>query len=319
MADLYDNSGRRIHYLRIAVTDRCNFRCQYCMPSGDIAWVANEDILSYAEMLRLIGIFARLGIDKVRITGGEPLLREGIVPFLKAVTQIAGIAEVSLTTNGSRLSEYALLLKEAGIGRINVSLDTLSREKFISITGQDALPQVLAGIERACAVGLAPIKINMVVMKGVNDDELADFAALTIDKPYQVRFIEYMPFGAKQNYLLTAADMRQRLAAAGYQEMIPAAGSFSVAKVFQLPSAQGTIGFITPVSQHFCHSCNRIRLTPEGHLKPCLLTANEYSLRELLRQGVSDDDLLHICAGLVSGKPRQYTMENTRSMYAIGG
>ena len=323
MAELYDGIGRHIHYLRVAVTDRCNFRCKYCMPPGGVEWLEHDKILRYEELLRIIGAFAKLGVDKVRITGGEPLVRKGLLPFLQKVACIPGIKEVGLTTNGSLLKEYAPLLKQAGVGRINVSLDTLQRERFIKLTGQDKLAQVLAGIQKAQEVGLTPVKINMVVMKGVNSDEIVDMAKLAINNPYQVRFIEYMPFRPGEDYLFTADEMKQQLVAAGFTQLIPQMGGSNPAKIYNMPEAQGSIGFITPVSQHFCSSCNRIRLTPDGYLKPCLLSNEEYSLREQLRSGISDDDLLEKIKNVVWNKPQQHDLakgqKSERGMSRIGG
>lgn len=323
MAELYDGVGRHIHYLRVAVTDRCNFRCQYCIPAEGVEWIELDKILRYEELLRIIGAFASLGIDKVRITGGEPLVRKGLMSFLSKVTALPGIKEVALTTNGSMLEEYAPLLKQAGVKRINVSLDTLQRERFIKITGQDGLAQVLAGISKAQEVGLTPIKINMVVMKGFNSDEIVPMAALALNNPYQIRFIEYMPFNAGEDYLFTAEEMSQQLLAAGFTTLIPQESGSCPAKIFNIPNSQGSIGFITPVSQHFCGSCNRIRLTPDGYLKPCLLSNDEYSLGELLRLGISDHELRETIKHVVWNKPRQHYLEkgqkSERGMSRIGG
>lgn len=323
MAELYDALGRHIHYLRVAVTDRCNFRCQYCMPSDGIQWIEHDEILRYEELLRIINAFASLGINKVRITGGEPLVRKGIIPFLQQVANIPGIKEVGMTTNGSLLEEYAPQLKEAGVGRINVSLDTLQREKFIKLTGQDCLQQVVAGIKKAQAVGFTPVKINMVVMKGFNSDEIVEMAKLAMDHPYQVRFIEYMPFRPGEDYLFTAAEMLQQLKAAGFNNLIPQATNSCPAKIYHIPASQGSIGFITPVSQHFCNSCNRIRLTPDGYLKPCLLSNEEYSLRELLRAGISEQGLLEKIKQIVWDKPKRHALAQghtaERGMSRIGG
>ncbi|WP_378953881.1 GTP 3',8-cyclase MoaA [Pelosinus sp. sgz500959] len=323
MPELYDGIGRHIHYLRVAVTDRCNFRCQYCMPAEGVEWIEHHDILRYEEILRIISAFASLGINKVRITGGEPLVRKGLLPFLKKVTQIPGIEEVGLTTNGSLLEEYALRLKEAGIGRINVSLDTLQRERFIKVTGQDQLNQVLAGIKKAQEVGLTPVKINMVVMKGFNSDEVIDMAKLAIDHPYQIRFIEYMPFNTGENYLFTAEEMEQQFIDAGFNNLIPQMKSSSPAKIYSVPGFQGTIGFISPVSRHFCDSCNRIRLTPDGYLKPCLLSNDEYSLRDELRSGISDAELREKIKQIVWNKPTEHHLKqgkkSERGMSRIGG
>ena len=323
VAELYDGTGRRIHYLRVAVTDRCNFRCQYCMPTEGVEWIDHHDVLRYEELLRMIHTFASLGVNKVRITGGEPLVRKGLLPFLKEVSKVPGITEVGLTTNGSLLEEYAPLLKEAGVGRVNVSLDTLDREKFIKLTGQDKLREVLAGIKKAQEVGLTPVKINMVVMKGFNSDEVTSMAKLAIDHPYQIRFIEYMPFRAGENYLFTADEIKEEFAKAGFTKLIPQMKNNSPARIYTIPGFQGTIGFISPVSQHFCHSCNRIRLTPDGCLKPCLLSNDEYSLREELRAGISDASLREKIKDIVWNKPRQHHLEqgkkSERGMSRIGG
>lgn len=323
MTGLYDSTGRHIHYLRVAVTDRCNFRCQYCMPSDGVKWMEHDDILRYEELLRIISAFVALGVDKVRITGGEPLVRKGLIPFLRKVTAIPGIKAVVLTTNGSMLEEYAPLLKQVGVKRINVSLDTLQPERFKQITGQNALNQVLAGIKKAQEVGLTPIKINMVVMKDFNTDELADFANLAMNNPYQVRFIEYMPFCLEKQYLFTAMEMRQQLLAAGFNKLIPEMRNSSPAQIYRFPQSQGSIGFITPISQHFCSSCNRIRLTSDGNLKPCLLSNQEYSLREALRAGMNDQELFDKIRKVVWNKPMQHTLKNgeksERGMYRIGG
>lgn len=323
MAELYDEIGRHIHYLRVAVTDRCNFRCQYCMPAEGVEWIEHSDILRYEELLRIINAFASLGVNKVRITGGEPLVRKGLIAFLKEVSHIPGIREVGLTTNGSLLGKYAPLLKEAGVTRINVSLDTLRRERFLKLTGQDNLQEVVAGIRKAQEVGLTPVKINMVVMKGFNSDEVADMAKLAKDHPYQIRFIEYMPFRAGENYLFTAEEIKEKLAEAGLTNLIPQMKNNSPARIYTIPGFQGSIGFISPVSEHFCQSCNRIRLTPDGCLKPCLLSNDEYSLREELRAGISDDGLREKIKDVVWHKPKQHHLEqgkkSERGMSRIGG
>lgn len=323
MAELYDRLGRHIYYLRIAVTDRCNFRCQYCMPSDGVEWLEHHKILRYEELVRIISVFAALGIDKVRITGGEPLVRKGIQAFLHKVACIPGIREIGLTTNGSLLEEYALSLKQAGVGRINVSLDTLKRERFIRLTGQDKLDRVLAGLKKAQEVGLTPVKINMVVMKGFNSDEIADMANFAIRNHYQVRFIEYMPFRAGQDYLFTAAQMKQQLVDAGFSKLVPELGGSCPAKIYRVPDSNGSIGFISPVSQHFCVSCNRIRLTPDGCLKPCLLSNEEYSLREQLRLGASNQELGEQIKQIIWNKPQQQYLakgqQSSRCMSRIGG
>jgi cyclic pyranopterin phosphate synthase len=309
--------------MRVSVTDRCNFRCRYCMPETGFQWIPHADILRYEEILRIIDAGAKLGIDKIRITGGEPLLRKGLVSFVQRVVAIPGINEVSLTTNGSMLTEYAGLLRDAGIRRINISLDTMKRERFLALTGKDGLDQVLAGIKKAEEVGLFPIKINMVVMKGFNDDEVAQFAAWTKEKPYEIRFIEYMPFGQEQGYLMKANEIQARLAAEGYGSLIPEAGTSTHVKRYRLPAGKGDLGFITPVSQHFCDSCNRIRLTAEGYLKLCLFSNRDYLLREDLRRGISDEQLAEKLKILVYNKPRGHSLEKHEisrfRMSQIGG
>lgn len=322
MAELRDLFGRRIHYLRVAVTDRCNFRCRYCMPQ-DNDWLPGHSMLRDQELLLLIRIFASLGVDKVRITGGEPLLRAGITDLLAQVKAVDGINEVNITTNGRLLAEYALALKTAGVDRINVSLDTLNRKLFKALTGQDALEQVLNGIKRVLEAGFSTVKINMVVMKGVNSGELADFARLTLEHPFQVRFIEYMPFNFDENYLMTAADMLEQLAATGITGLIAVPGQLTTARIYRLPDAKGTIGFISPVSQHFCSCCNRVRITPDGFLKPCLLTNLEYPLRDWLRAGLSQPELTRLIVEAVRTKPHGSKLGSQplsgRPMFRIGG
>lgn len=322
LAELYDGIGRHIYYLRVAVTDRCDFRCQYCMPPEGGEWLARNDILRYEEIIRIISAFANLGINKVRITGGEPLVRKGLLPFLQKVACIPGLKELGLTTNGSLLEEFAPFLKKAEVGRINVSLDTLQRERFIRLTGQDRLAQVLAGIKKAQEVGLTPVKINMVVMKGFNSDEIVDIAKFALENHYQARFIEYMPFRAGKDYLFTAEEMKKQLENAGFKLILQTGGS-GPAKIYNIPNSQGSIGFITPISQHFCSSCNRIRLTPDGCLKPCLLSNEEYPLRQQLRSGISDDELLEKIRGIVWNKPERHSLakgqKSERGMSRIGG
>ncbi len=320
---LYDAIGRAIRYIRISVTDRCNFRCRYCMPSEGVKWISHDEILRYEEILQVVKACAQLGVDKVRITGGEPLLRKGILSFIQEVRAVEGIREIGLTTNGSLLEEYAPLLKEAGINRINISLDTLKRERFQEMTGQDALAQVLAGIQKAEEVGMFPIKINMVVMRDFNLDEIADFAAWTKEKNYQIRFIEYMPFCQEKNYLITAEEMKDKLALAGHTQLIPQVTRSEHVKTYRLPQSKGSLGFISPVSQHFCDSCNRIRLTAEGYVKLCLFSNQDYLLRDDLRAGISDEALQEKLKELVWNKPRAHHLDQgeicNRAMSRIGG
>jgi cyclic pyranopterin phosphate synthase len=319
---LHDAIGRSIRYLRVSVTDRCNFRCQYCMPAEGVKWIPHDDILRYEEMLQVVRACVNLGVDKVRITGGEPLLRKGILSFIRQMADMPGIREVGLTTNGMLLEENAALLKAAGVSRVNVSLDTMKRNRFQELTGQDALDKVLAGIRKAEEVGF-PIKINMVVMKGFNSDEIADFAAWTQVKAYQIRFIEYMPFLPGKNYLMTAEEMKENLAKAGYKQLISEISRKSHVKKYHLPQSKGSIGFISPVSQHFCDTCDRIRLTAEGFLKLCLFSNEDYLLRNDLRAGITEEEIEDKLRALVWHKPWGHHLDQgevcKRIMSRIGG
>jgi len=322
-----DALGRNICYLRVSVTDRCNFRCTYCMPSAGVEWISHQEILSYEEIERIIRASARLGVYKVRITGGEPLMRKDLLPFIRNVAAIPGISDLAMTTNGSALSENAVKLKEAGLTRVNVSLDTLKPALFKKLTGRDMLAKVLAGIDSSYHAGLTPIKINMVVMKHVNDDELPDFARMTLDKPYQVRFIEHMPFQTaqgKNEKLVPFSGMKDILAAGGFPTLLPESHGDGPAQVFRIPGAKGSLGFVSPVSRHFCEECNRIRLTADGRIKPCLLSNQEYNIKELLRSGCTDQELEEYLIDAIWHKPNQHllddeTTELRRGMSKIGG
>ncbi|HBS58826.1 MAG TPA: GTP 3',8-cyclase MoaA [Firmicutes bacterium] len=320
-----DALGRNIHYLRVSVTDRCNFRCTYCMPPGGVQWIPHEEILRYQELIRIIRVAAQIGINKVRITGGEPLVRRGIVSFIHEVAQLPGIEDLSMTTNASLLAENVAALKKAGLSRVNISLDTLRADRFEHLCGRDVLSSVLAGIEQAQAAGLTPVKINMVGMKGVNDDELADFARMTLDKPYEIRFIEHMPFRAAggNKMLLPVAEMQAVLAAQGFDKLIPEAHGDGPADVYRVPGALGTLGFISPVTRHFCEECNRIRLTADGRIKPCLLSNQEYNIKQVMRAGCSDDELADYLRDVILHKPSHHHLDEEptlrRGMSKIGG
>jgi len=309
MTGLSDSFQRPIDYLRISVTDRCNLRCIYCMPAEGIHLLAHEDILSYEEIYTVAEAAAELGIKKVRITGGEPLVRAELPKLVQMLAQIAAIDDISLTTNGILLAHYAAELQSAGLRRVNVSLDTLKSDRFKYITRCGNLGDVLEGIEVAKSVGLNPTKINVVVMSGINDDELLDFAAKTITEEWHVRFIEHMPFGedALASSFVPVDEMRQRLAVLGELEPCSFKGN-GPAKYFRLPQANGTIGFITPVSEHFCFHCNRIRLTSDGKLRPCLLSEEEIDLRQPLRSGISSTELKRLIKKAVASKPLQHQL-----------
>jgi len=328
MTGLSDSFQRPINYLRISVTDRCNLRCIYCMPAEGVDLRPHSDILSYEEIYTVARAAAELGINKLRVTGGEPLVRMGLPQLIRMLAGIEAIDDIALTTNGVRLADYAAELKAAGLKRVNVSLDTLKADRFKRITrGQSELSQVLEGIEAARGVGLEPVKLNMVVMSGINDDELLDFAAKTIDEDWHVRFIELMPVagnGDNAPRFISATEMRKRLEPLGELEpCLPTAGN-GPAKYFRLAKARGTIGFITPVSEHFCFNCNRMRLTADGKLRPCLLSEYEIDLKQPLRDGVSKAGLKKLFKRAVAEKPLQHGLAkgqvpNDRPFSHVGG
>jgi cyclic pyranopterin phosphate synthase len=311
MTGLSDSFQRPINYLRISVTDRCNLRCVYCMPPEGIALMSHSDILTYEEIFTLIKAAAELGIDRVRLTGGEPLVRSGLPDLVKMIAGIKTINDLSLTTNGILLAKYAAELKSAGLMRVNVSLDTLKPDRFRQITRCGELEDTLQGIEAAHKVGLNPVKINMVVMAGVNDDELPDFARKTIEDGWHVRFIEHMPVNgesSKSINLVSVKEMKKRLDFLGKMEPFKIDKGNGPAKYFRFPDAKGTIGFITPVTEHFCYQCNRLRLTADGKLRLCLLREDEIDLREPLRAGVSVAELKTLIEKATAAKPKGHLL-----------
>ncbi len=306
MTGYCDTFQRPINYLRISVTDRCNLRCVYCMPEGGVPMMSHADILSYEEIIAVVKAATELGINKVRLTGGEPLVRMGLSELVKQLAAIDAINDISLTTNGILLAKYADELKEAGLDRVNVSLDTLNPEKFRSITRLGSLEDTLRGIEAAHDAGLEPVKINVVVMAGVNEDEIVDFARKTLEDGWHVRFIEYMPVtdgGNGQHSLVSVADMRKHIETLGELTPFKVSVGNGPAKYFKLPGASGTIGFITPVTEHFCYQCNRLRLTADGKLMPCLLRETEIDMRGPLREGASRDELKDLIQAAILAKP----------------
>ena len=310
MTGLSDSFQRPINYLRISVTDRCNLRCIYCMPRDGVKLMSHGDILTYEEIHTIVQAAAELGINKVRVTGGEPLIRLGLPRLITMLAQIESIDDISLTTNGIMLSRYAAELKSAGLRRVNVSLDTLKPERFQFITGGGSkLTDVLEGIEVSRTVGLNPVKINAVVMSGINDDELVDFAAQTITDEWHVRFIELMPVAGKDatiSQFISVNEMKKRLEVLGELEpCLPSVGN-GPAKYFRFPQAKGTIGFITPISEHFCFQCNRLRLTADGKLRPCLMSEDEIDLKQPLRSGISSVGLKKLIEEAVARKPGRH-------------
>ncbi len=309
MSGLSDSFQRPINYLRISITDRCNLRCIYCMPPGGICLMSHDDILTFEEIYAIVKAGAELGINKIRFTGGEPLVRTGLPGLIEMVSKIDTIKDISLTTNGTMLGRYAAELKRAGLQRVNISLDTLKRDRFQSITRSDNLSDVLEGIEAARSAGLNPVKINMVVMSGINDHALVDFGARPIHEEWHVRLIEFMPVtgtGVEAPRLVAVSDMKKHLEALGKLEpCMPSAGN-GPAKYFRLPNAKGTIGFITPVTEHFCFNCNRLRLTADGKLRLCLLSEDEIDLKQPMRSGISSAGLKRLIEEAVARKPLRH-------------
>ncbi|MFC1989687.1 GTP 3',8-cyclase MoaA [Chloroflexota bacterium] len=326
MTGLFDSWQRQINYLRISVTDHCNLNCIYCSVDS-VRHLPRGEILSYEEVQRLVQAAASVGISKVRLTGGEPLLRYDLSKLVWMISRIEGIDDISLTTNGILLSKYASELKEAGLKRVNVSLDTLRKDRFKSITGHDRLGDVLSGIEAAHLAGLEPVKINMVVLRGTNDDETIDFARMSVSRGWHVRFIEFMPFRTPEAKALSSVstqETRERIESLGKLEPYTGRTGNGPARYYRLPEARGTIGFISPMTEHFCQTCNRLRLTSDGQLRPCLLDDDEVNLKKALRNGADADELKQLIQQAVDIKRERHHLNeglapNKRSMTQIGG
>jgi cyclic pyranopterin phosphate synthase len=327
---LIDRYGREITYLRISVTDRCNYRCVYCMPPEGKPRLQHTDILSYEEIIEVARQAAALGIRRIRLTGGEPLVRRSLEFLVSSLAGLPGIEEVSLTTNGTLLAAMVASLAQAGLKRVNISLDTLRPERFSAITRGGSLGTVMDGLAAAERTGLLPIKLNAVVIKGVNDDEIRDLAGLTLDHPWDVRFIELMPVGNDNAWgdgfphpadrFVSVQEMRKVLEPMGLMPVDERTGN-GPARVFRIPGAQATVGFISPISDHFCDSCNRLRLTADGHLRPCLLIDREIAIREALRSG---EDLRSYLQSAIDLKPKGHELDTmvtpaNRRMMDIGG
>jgi cyclic pyranopterin phosphate synthase len=294
---LTDNFNRHLEYLRISVTDRCNLRCLYCVPKGIVPKVPHDDIMRYEEIMRVVRIGVAAGIRKVRVTGGEPLVRKGIGSFLKGLVETEGLTDISLTTNGLLLEKNVDMIKAAGIQRINVSIDSLDRDKFAYITGYDVFDKVWRGIMQAHASGLSPIKLNVVALKGHNDQELVDMARLSLEYPFHIRFIEYMPIGNSRMHAgdtLLAPEIRRQVETLGKLVPIEKSQMDGPAERFRFQGAPGEIGFIRPMSRHFCATCNRLRLTADGHIRPCLLSDRQMDIKGPMRAGCSDDHIADI-------------------------
>ena len=303
---LIDAYNRQLNYLRISITDRCNLKCIYCVPKNAIPRLPHDEILRYEEILRIVSVGGDLGITKVRVTGGEPLVRKGVYDFLGQLTRIKGLTDVTLTTNGIFLKQNIEKIKSANIKRINISLDTLDREKYAKTTGLDKFQQVWHGIESAHESGFDPIKINVVALRGVNEDELTNFARLSLVHPFHIRFIEYMPMGkSHMNFEppLLIPEIKDRISAIGNLIAIQKYRYDGPAERYRFEGAQGEIGFIGALSRHFCNACNRLRSTASGGLRPCLLSDHQLDLKKPLRNGCGDTELADILLSAVKSKP----------------
>ena len=326
---LRDGHGRLIGDLRVSVTDRCNFRCQYCMPAEGLPWLDRDEVLRFEEITRLVSLMAAMGVGDLRLTGGEPLVRREFPHLVEMLRPIDGLHEISVTTNGFLLERDAEALVRAGVDRFNVSVDSLQRDRFFELTRRDALPQVLRGLEALARFPEAhPIKINAVAIRGFTEDEVLPFAEFARRTPYEVRFIEFMPLDADHAWtddqVLTGAEIRAAIDAVYPLEPLPRERS-ATARVCRFADGQGKIGFINPVSEPFCGDCNRIRLTAEGRLRTCLFSLNETDLRGPMRAGADDRELEQIIRDAVWRKELKHHVgepgfiQPARSMSAIGG
>jgi cyclic pyranopterin phosphate synthase len=331
-ARFLDSFARPISYLRISVTDRCNLRCVYCMPAEGIPLLGHQDILTFEEIEQVVRVAAGMGIHKIRLTGGEPLARAGLPELVRILAAVPEVDDISMTTNGHLLLRHADELAAAGLDRVNISLDSLRPERFRALTRNGDLERAWEGVRAAESAGLTPVKLNVVVMRGFNDDEVVDFAGLAVAGEHHVRFIEVMPLGhndlwAEDGFVPVRQVREQIESALGPLEQVgpdsPAAGN-GPARYWRVPNALGTIGFISPVSEHFCAGCNRLRLTAEGRLRPCLLSDAEVDLRGPLRSGKDEAELEALIASAIAGKPAGHRLgvgerAVAREMVQIGG
>jgi cyclic pyranopterin phosphate synthase len=330
MEPLVDSWRREIKSVRVSVTDKCNFRCTYCMPAEGLEWLKRDEVLSFEEITRLVSILARLGVDEVRLTGGEPLVRRDLPVLVGMLAQVDGVRDLSLTTNGVLLDRLAGPLVDAGLRRVNVSLDSLDHVRFAELTRRDALDQVLRGLEEAERYPeLRPIKVNAVAIKGFTEEEVPRLAALARRKPYVVRFIEFMPLDADEGWrddqVLTGAEIRALIEAEhGPLVELPSKAS-STARRYAFADGNGEVGFVNPVSEPFCSTCDRIRLTADGQLRTCLFSRREWDLKTPMRDGASDDELVALLRNAVAHKELKHRISEpgfvraSRSMSQIGG
>ncbi len=325
---LEDSHGRRINDLRVSVTDRCNFRCQYCMPAEGLAWMERDEVLTFEEITRLVSLMVSIGIEDVRLTGGEPLVRRDF-PDLVAMLKATGVRDLSMTTNGYLLARHSEALVRAGLDRINVSIDSLQRDRFFELTRRDSLKQVLEGLNAIGAYPeIGPVKVNAVAIRGFTEDEVGRFCEFARSTDNQVRFIEFMPLDGDRNWdpskVLTGNELRE-LIEASYPLIEKDREPSATARVFAFADGKGEIGFINPVSEPFCADCNRIRLTADGKLRTCLFSLNETDLLTPLRDGVDDAEIERMIREAVAGKELRHHINDIefvqpeRTMSAIGG
>ncbi len=328
MNTVYDKYNRIIDYMRISVTDRCNLRCIYCMPLEGIRHVHFKNVLTYEEIIRIVKIAARLGVRKIRLTGGEPLFRRDLHLLIESMSKIPGIEDIGITTNGLLLKKYAQILAGAGLKRVNVSLDSLQPDRYREITRGGDIRQVFEGIQAAEKAGLLPIKINMIPIRGINDDEIENFAMLTKYSSYHVRFIEFMPMAprklwAAKKYIPTE-EIKER--AASIAPITPVRiRRLGPARYYRYNNAPGVLGFISPISHHFCGSCNRLRMTCEGKLRPCLFSETEVDVKSAMRSGIGDSEIERLLKHSIEIKPQSHSLssqtgfDHLKTMARIGG
>lgn len=318
---------KKIDYLRLSVTDRCNLNCLYCSPLEKGRFLTHNEILRYEEMVKIVKAFVKLGVRKVRLTGGEPLIKKNIMYLIGKLSGIKGLEEVAMTTNGVYLKDIAVHLKEAGLDRINISIDTLKKEKYIAITGIDCFEGAWRGIYSALESGLAPVKLNVVVMKGINDDEVLDFVRLTFKYPLNVRFIEFFPAGKQSgervHYIIGNSEIKKKIAGRfGEMKRTFEIKGNGPAEYYKLEDSRGSIGFIDSYNRDFCNECNRVRVDCAGRISPCLFSGYIYDLRQILRNGKNDDELSMIIKNALeakSGYNKKIMAGSKVEMSTIGG
>ncbi|WP_456414595.1 GTP 3',8-cyclase MoaA [Thiolapillus sp.] len=323
MTGLIDPFNRSIRYLRVSVTDRCNYRCFYCMPSQGMEWEERSEFLTFEEMTRIIRLFTELGVDKVRLTGGEPLVRRGLLDFVEQLNDLPGLCDLSLSSNAHLLGEQAQELKDAGVSRVNISLDSLDPDTFRKITVNGDLQPVLEGIDAALAAGMHPVKINMVVMRGLNDGEIESMLDYALERGADLRYIETMPIGEAgitgTDYYMPAVEILARLKEHLGEELIPAKGGKGAgpARYYQVNSGPVRVGVISALSRHFCDDCNRVRLTAKGDLVLCLGQEDRVSLRDGLRKGFSDEQIKNTILHAIAHKPRSHEFNDDNSKVSL--